>query len=56
MLSQCWTAPKPERALPLIEAMLPGDVLNESYWTAQIARAMAYSILALRSRGYYYSA
>lgn len=51
VLSQCWTAPKPERALPLIEAMLPGEVLNESYWTAQIARAMAYSILALRSRG-----
>ncbi|HEY9841939.1 MAG TPA: hypothetical protein V6D23_15860, partial [Candidatus Obscuribacterales bacterium] len=51
VLSQCWTQPRLPKAAALIEALSPGQQLDESYWGTQIARAMAYSTLALRTHG-----
>ncbi|PIQ28206.1 hypothetical protein COW36_04790 [bacterium (Candidatus Blackallbacteria) CG17_big_fil_post_rev_8_21_14_2_50_48_46] len=49
LISLCWTQPDLMFCMCEINKLSPGMQLNESYWTLQLARAVACSVLAYRA-------
>lgn len=50
MISACWALPLPKKALNLIHLLRDERLLDEQYWKIQIAKAIAYSVLALKAK------
>lgn len=50
VLSAAWSLQKPASVIKLINMLDPGSVLNDVYWKTQIARAIAYGTLALKTK------
>lgn len=48
MISAAWSLPQESAIVKIINMLNSGQLLNERYWKIQIARAIAYGVLALR--------
>jgi hypothetical protein len=48
LISLCWSTPTPKKAISEIHKLAAGEQLNERFWFIQIAKTIAWSILAYR--------
>ncbi|MGV3525967.1 MAG: hypothetical protein ACO1RX_17220 [Candidatus Sericytochromatia bacterium] len=50
MISACWSLPLPKKALQIINLLRDERILDAQYWKIQIAKAIAYSVLAFKAK------
>lgn len=50
MISACWALPLPKKAIRIINQLRDPQILDESFWKVQIAKAIAYCVLSLKAK------